>query len=122
MENSSKIEVEESLKSSESSSFEDLIPPEPSASEPDTKQSESLTSPVLEYFVAEKDLQDAISNTNMTSSPSTADTFNIKILGNSMFYSELTEKVTEPSSSDGDTGESFDILRNFNQIRFLTEI
>lgn len=108
MESSSKIEVEESLKSSESSSFEDLIPPER-----DTKQSESLTSPVLEYFVAEKDLQDAISNTNNTSSPSTADTSNIKILGNSMFYSELTEKVTEPSSSDGDTGESFEILRNF---------
>lgn len=86
------VEIESlSRKSSESSSYEYLVPP----SEQSTKESNTVTSPVLEYIVAENELQDAISNINMTSSASTAN-----VVGRSIFYSE---KATEPSSPD--TGE-----------------
>lgn len=98
-EDSGKTEVNgtTSRMSSESSSYEYLSPPEN-----DKKQSSNnLKSPVLEYFVAEKDLQDAISNTNMTNSPSTTN-----VVGKSIFYDCL-----DPSSintGNADTGESFE--------------
>lgn len=85
----SEVNDSSSRKSSNSSSYEYLSP---ESTDFDTKQSGKVTSPVLEYFAAEKDLHDAMSSTNKTCSPLTEN-----VVGRSVFYSE---KITTESSSE----------------------
>lgn len=91
--------------SSESSSSYDLIPPENEKKHEQGNDTCETMSPVLEYFVAEKDLQDAISNTNnVTNSPSTAN-----IVGKSIFYDCLDPSSINTGADLGECLESSSI-------------